>query len=158
VNESECRTIRELIPDLVGHRLATREISSVEAHIAECGECRAERELARMIFASRTAVPDVLAERVMGAVRRDTRTPHRPWWGLTAAAVAALALGIGIASDREPASDFALPDFAYEVEEGALWVSDDGLVAGAPALDGLSVEDLLELLDELTVGSAGGSV
>ena len=42
-------------------------------------------------------------------------------------------------------------------DEG-VWLSDDGLLAGAPALDGLSDEALLQLLEELVGGSAGGSV
>jgi hypothetical protein len=157
MNEAQCGTIGEFIPDLTGNRLLPDEIASVEAHLVGCGECRAELELAQTIFSSRAVAPDALEGRIIAAVRRDGRTSHRPWWGLSAAAVAALALGIGIASEPSASSDFDVPEFASEVGAGDLWLSDDGLVAGAPSLDGLSVEALMELLDELSLGSAGGS-
>jgi hypothetical protein len=50
-----------------------------------------------------------------------------------------------------------VPGFAYEAEEGDVWSSDDGLIAGAPLFDGLSDESLLQLLDELSVGYPGGA-
>jgi hypothetical protein len=37
------------------------------------------------------------------------------------------------------------------------WVSEDGLIAGAPALDGLSDEALQILLDEMGAGGPGGA-
>ena len=157
MKETQCGSIREHISASGGNRLTADEVASVEAHVAECDECRAEFELVRVIFGSRAIVPTGLAERVARAVSHDTRTPQRAWWGLTAAAVAALALGVGITSEPSISGDFDVPDFAYEIEDGDLWFSDDGLIAGAPVLDGLSVEVLLELLDELSVGSAGGS-
>jgi hypothetical protein len=100
-------------------------------------------------------VPAGLLERVTRDV--PSRRAERAWWGLTAAAVAALALGIGIVSDRTPDPTQAAPAFAREAEEGEIWLSDDGLVAGAPALDDLTDEALLQLLEDLTAGSAGGA-
>ena len=50
-----------------------------------------------------------------------------------------------------------IPGYAYELDDENLWLSDDGLIAGAPALDALSDEALLQFLDELDVGGAGGS-
>jgi hypothetical protein len=82
---------------------------------------------------------------------------HRPWWwGISAAAVAALALGIGMSSDGSEQVESAVPGYAFEIEDGDAWLSDDGLIAGAPDLDALSDEALLQFLDELTVGGAGG--
>ena len=49
------------------------------------------------------------------------------------------------------------PDVRHELDDENLWLSDDGLIAGAPALDALSDEALLQFLDELDVGGAGGS-
>ena len=91
-------------------------------------------------------------------MRYDRTSISRPWWGITAAAVAALALGIGISFDRAEQPESAIPSYAYELEDGELWLSDDGLIAGAPALDALSDEALLQFLDELDVGGAGGAV
>jgi len=156
MNEVDCGSIRESIPDLVANRLVADDVAGVEGHVATCGECRAELELAQIVFAGRAAVPEGLGDRVIEAVRRDRRVPGRPWWGVSAAAVAALALGIGIVSEPSATFDADVPDFAYEVEEGEVWLSDDGLLAGAPAFDDLSDEALLQLLDELASGGAPG--
>jgi hypothetical protein len=53
--------------------------------------------------------------------------------------------------------EILVPGYAYEVEEGDLWLSDDGVIAGAATLDGLSDEALAQLLEELTVGASGGA-
>ena len=158
MSNATCETVRESIPDYVSGRLATLEYTSVQAHFAGCDECRAEAELARLVFASRVDVPEGLAHRVRDAVRADRTSVRRPWWGITAAAVAALALGIGISSGDPERIESAIPSYAYELEDGELWLSDDGLIAGAPALDALTDEALLQLLDELDVGGAGGAV
>jgi hypothetical protein len=118
--------------------------------------------LARALFASRVEIPEGLADRIVDAVQRDRRTARRvrPWWGISAAAVAALAVGIGIVSERGTNGDaFDLPEYAAEVElaDDEFWISDDGMLAGAPAVDALTDEALAELLDELAMGSAGGA-
>ena len=153
MTELECAVVREWMPDFATGLRVPPGREAMDAHLSSCGECRAERDLVRALRASRREPPAGLARRVVRAVRADRA---RPWWGLTAAAVAALALGIGIASDRA-GSDAEVPGFAYEVDEGVVWGSEDGLMAGAPLLDELSDEALQQLLDELTVGSAGGA-
>ncbi len=153
----KCETVREWIPDYVSGRLAKLDDTSVRSHLKACAECRAEVGLARLIFESRVDVPDGLANRVRDAVRYDRTSISRPWWGITAAAVAALALGIGISSDRTEQPESAIPGYAYELEDEDLWLSDDGLIAGAPTLDGLSDEALAQLLEELMVGGSGGA-
>ena len=157
MNDVQCGTARERIPDYVWGRLPLDEIAAVDDHVTSCRECRAELGLAQMLFATRADVPSGLGDRVTTAVRNDVVRPQRPWWGISAAAVAALALGIGIASDPPAEVELEVPGYAYEVEEGALWSSDDGFFAGAPSLDGLSTEALEQLLDELVVGSSGGA-
>ena len=157
MSNMKCETVREWVPDYVSGRLARLDDTSVRSHLKACDECRAEVELARLIFESRVDVPDGLANRVRDAVRYDRTSVSRPWWGITAAAVAALALGIGFSSDRPEQSESAIPGCACELDDENLWLSDDGLIAGAPALDALSDEALLQFLDELDVGGAGGS-
>ena len=157
MSNMKCETVREWVPDYVSGRLARLDDTSVRSHLKACDECRAEVELARLIFESRVDVPDGLANRGRDAVRYDRTSVSRPWWGITAAAVAALALGIGFSSDRPEQSESAIPGYAYELDDENLWLSDDGLIAGAPALDALSDEALLQFLDELDVGGAGGS-
>jgi len=151
-----CGSVRELIPDFVGSRLGAEDLALVDTHITECADCRAELELAQMILASRPPAPPALLGRIRRAVSADRRAPSRPWWGISAAAVAALALGIGISSERTlPVVE--VPAYAQEVEEGDVWMSEDGLVAGAPLLEELSDEALVALLDELTLDQAGGA-
>ena len=157
MNETECGTVRELIPDFVAGRSAADEVERVERHVRACAECRAELDLVQVLLASRASVPEALLERITRAHLTERRAPARTWWGVSAAAIAALALGIGITSDPTPEAAVEVPGFAQEAEEGEIWLSDDGLLAGAPAFDDLSDEALLQLLDELTVGSAGGS-
>lgn len=160
MNEATCGTVRELIPDVVSERLGEGASAMVDAHVATCAECRHELELVRALRASPVAVPAGLASRVSRAARLDRGGSRRPWWGISAAAVAALALGIGMASEpTTPAVPALAPAFASENEtEAELWLSEDGLLAGAPALEALSDEALLELLEELAAGTGGGSV
>jgi len=157
MNDPMCGTVRELIPDFVGGRLPPRELELVERHVVDCGDCGAELALARVVFASRPMAPTGLADRIAGSVAAGRSQPARTWWGVSAAAIAALALGIGISSGPSMEAPADVPAFAYEVEEGDVWLSDDGLLAGAPLFDVLSDDALLQLLDELSVTSAGGS-
>lgn len=156
-NEMDCGWVRESIPDFVSSTLSSGERERVERHVVACAECRAELELVRVLLASRPTVPVGLLDRIHRVAVADRRAPTRTWWGVSAAAIAALALGIGITSDRSQETSVDVPGFAYEAEEGEIWLSDDGLLAGAPALDDLSDEALLELLDELSTGSGGGA-
>lgn len=159
MSTSACGSIRELLPDMAASRLSVDLVPAVEEHVAGCEECRAELELLQLLTSSAPAAPAGLEARLHRAVHpRRGSGVQRPWWGLTAAAVAALAVGIGVSSETEPGADAAPPAYAMEVEQGDVWSSEDGLLAGAPALDGLSDEALLELLDELDAGRPGGAV
>jgi predicted anti-sigma-YlaC factor YlaD len=152
-----CETARELIPDWVGGRLSSVEASRVDAHLEACDACRAEADFVRLVFASRPIAPRELASRVREAVRADRGAVRRPWWGLAAAAVAVLALGIGVASRSSSDTRVTVPGFVAEGTAANVWLTDDGMIAGAPALDGLSDDALQALLDELGTGGTGGS-
>jgi anti-sigma factor RsiW len=160
MNEGTCGIARELLPDLASGRLDADTSATVDAHLSACTECRDELALVRALRGSRVPAPSGLAVRISHAVRRDRRRSHRPWWGISAAAVAALALGIGMASEPTTSAVPELaPPFASDDEtEAELWLSEDGLVAGAPALESLSDEALLQLVDELSAGTNGGAV
>jgi hypothetical protein len=155
--ETECGWVRDSIPDFARSMLPFEGAARVERHVAVCSECRSELELVQVLLASRPSVPAGLLHRIERGAVADRRAPTRTWWGVSAAAIAALALDIGIGSDSAPTTTGDVPGFAYEAEEGDIWLSDDGLLAGAPALGDLSDEALLELLDELTTGSGGGA-
>jgi hypothetical protein len=110
------------------------------------------------MYVSRPSAPDGLVARIEQGVRTPRRSAHRPWWGLAAASVAAVAMGIGVmAKDSPPAAEAEVPAMVAGAEETSLWVADDGVVAGAPALDGLSEEALLMLLDEMESDPTGGA-
>ncbi len=153
MSETGCERAREAIPDFVGGRLPAEVRAAIEVHLGTCAECREEAELVALLTASRPAVPPGLARRIEAAVRVvPSGAVRRPWWGLAAAAVAALALGIGVASRNDRAAT-DLPAYVADTETEGLWLSDDGLIAGAPALDALSDDALVQLLDE--IGSGG---
>ena len=152
-----CVGVRELLPDFVAERLDKVDRETIATHIAACAMCQEELELVRLLFAARATVPQGLDDRVLDAVTRPPRPAHRPWWGLSAAAVAAIALGVGISSDPGVSTAPSDSDFATEFEEGEFWVSDDGMLAGAPSLDALSDEALMELLEELAAETPGGA-
>jgi hypothetical protein len=154
-DETGCAAVREMIPDYVAARASADGIALVEGHVSKCADCRAELDMVRMLYASRPEAPQIPAG-LLELVTRGAVTGRSPraWWGLSAAAIAALALGIGIGSERSPEP---IPAFAREAEEGEIWVSGDGLVAGAPALEDLTDEALLQLLDDLSSNSSGGA-
>lgn len=153
MNETGCERTRERIPDFVAGRVPPALRAEIEAHIGECAECRDEAELVALLLASRPSAPPELAPRIEKAVRLlPSSAARRPWWGLAAAAVAALALGIGVAS-RHDRTTSDLSAYVADTETEGLWLSDDGLIAGAPALDALSDDALVQLLDEM--GSGG---
>lgn len=157
MNETECAAVREFLPGFATNRLELRDAEYVEAHLPGCAECREELELVQSLFAARPQPPVDTAEQILAGVHAERRGKRRSWWGISAAAVAALAIGVGIASDPE-AVPIEASEYLTELAEGDLWLSDGGLVAGAPTLEGLSDEALEALFDELTAGSAGGAV
>jgi len=152
-----CVSVREALPDFAAGRLEKADREEVSTHIAACAMCQEELQLVGLLFAARATAPRGLDDRVLDAVTRKPRTAHRPWWGLSAAAVAAIALGVGMSSDVGAPTAPSGNDFATEFEEGEFWVSDDGMLAGAPSLDALSDEALMELLEELAAETTGGA-
>ena len=157
MSDQLCEMVRERIPDFIAGRLSEEETAQVEAHLPSCGECAAEAELVGLLYQARSEPPEGLASRIQGAARlRGSRggAGARPWWGLAAAAVAALALGIGVMTDRGSGLGLEIPAYMATAEDVGLWASDDGLIAGAPALEDLSEDALLTLLEEMSTGGA----
>jgi hypothetical protein len=80
-----------------------------------------------------------------------------PSWALGAAALLALAVGTPLIVNRMAEAPTVADDEVLAMAEQTLtpsvWASDDGLIAGEPALDGLSDEALLALLEELEAGA-----
>ena len=156
MSSPHCELIRDTIPDFAAGRMAAPAAATVQTHLDGCDECRAEAQLVALLYSARPLVPGDLTRRIEEHVRSDRPGLARPWWGLAAAAVAAVALGIGVSS-RAPSVDVEVPAYVAEMQGLSPWVSDDGLIAGAPALEGLSDEALQILLDEMAAGGAGGA-
>ena len=156
MSDIRCEKARESVPLLAAGALEGPDRAALEAHLAVCTECAREAELARLLFSTRPSPPEGLAQRITAAVQREgrlSRAALRPWWGLSAAAVAVLALGIGVMGYRD-VPPVAVPVYAADPGGSELWLSDDGLVAGAPSFDALSDEALEQLLNELGSGGA----
>lgn len=157
---SPCVRVRESIPDFVAGRLAPDRRPAVLQHMETCVDCRAEVEVVRMVLAARPTVPAGLADRVIkrvaGLAEVRSGGGSRPWWGVAAAALAALALGIGVTSAHQN-SEVEVPAYMAGVEDAQFWFDDDGVIAGAPALADLSDAALLTLLDDMTTDGTGGA-
>ena len=154
---TKCEWIRELIPDYAAGRLADGEKESADLHFKDCRECHDELDLVGLVFSSRAAHPEGLANKINAAVHGRRVTGRRQWWGLAAAAAAVLAIGLDVTLDRAGFTDLPLAESEFEIESENLWLTDDGLIAGAPMLEGLSDEALIQLLEELTIGTSGGA-
>lgn len=158
MNETRCETVLELLPDFVGRRLSPTDAGLVEAHLGRCADCRQEAELVALLHASRPSAPEAMVARIERATHAGRRPLRRPWWGLAAASVAAAALGIGVIAKGSPSGDETeVPGMVAGAGETSIWVADDGLVAGAPELEGLSDEALLTLLEEMDSEPTGGA-
>jgi len=155
MNETRCDLVQERLPDLAAGTLSEEEAGILRVHVDGCAECREVWTLVALLRKGRAEAPADLASRIEGSVRFRRRSTSRPWWGLAAAAVAALALGIGVTSERGSTPE--VPAFLAGTEDASLWLSDDGMVAGAPTLGDLSDEALMTLLEEMGAGPSGGA-
>lgn len=158
--------IRDALPDWVGGRLEP-ELADVVAKTVEAdADLAAEARLLGLLSEARMPVPVGLAEEVSAAVLRERRTRARgdrsgawrgiglrwnvPTWAVASAALLALALGTLSVMDRAGSDGTGSDALALVLESGYTpWVADDGTVAGAPTMDGLTEEALASLLEEM---------
>lgn len=139
MNRTDHTTFREWLDLEADGALAPADGRRLAAHLAECADCRAERErLARLhesLAASRVAVADGFRERVMTAL------PEAPWERRVAAAGNWLRAGVvGAALAGLSVALFALSGARLEAGgslAGALAAVGDMLVTAAIAGAGL---------------------
>jgi hypothetical protein len=156
-----CGEIQDRLPERAAGSLAESVAVEVDHHLATCEECREAFEMVRWLRATPPEVPPHLEARILAAVRVPAdpgvapplgggwldRTPP---WGWAAAAVLALAIGLPLVSTMDRGNDPEIGVLVMADEEvGRVWLDDDLMVAGAPALSELSDEALRQLLEEL---------
>ena len=158
--EWNCEEVLARLPE-VAHGHDGPDTSGVHEHLDGCASCREEWEVVRLLAeAGPVPVPATLEARVQAAVRAGAqpglgRRRSVPTWRLAAAAGIVLAVATPILvdqmSDRQLGTlDDAEVTAALGERLPSPWLDDDeGIVAGAPVLDGLSDEALEQLLEEM---------
>jgi predicted anti-sigma-YlaC factor YlaD len=144
MNEQNCETTQDLLPEYVGGGLDSAITARVRAHLAECDACRGEAALLELLRA-KVELPAGLEERVVAAVHAgQTRRPRR--LGVKhyamAASVAFAALTGSLIWQNSPGRGPATVESA-----GA--VAADEHVLRSPGLSALSEEELEALLKEI---------
>lgn len=163
-----CDEVRDHLPGWVLGDLPEREAEEIRTHLSSCTDCREMEEVVRGVLHSRPPVPPELADRIRARLRQELagatdipaadpsvtrltrKTRWAPAWALSAAALVILSLGIGVVWNGEtPETPMDPMEVAVEEPLPEAWLWDDGIVAGAPTLDGLSDEELEALIQEL---------
>jgi anti-sigma factor RsiW len=156
-----CGEIQDRLPSRAAGRLAEASAGEVDQHLARCEECREAFETVQWLRATTPEVPPRLESRILAAVRVAadpvvSRPPPRGGlnsrlrWGWAAAAVLALAVGLPLVSTFDRAPDTEMGALVMADEEVArVWLEDDLMIAGAPAVSELSDDALRQLLEEL---------
>jgi len=171
-----CADVNDRLPDVAVGAIPVEIRHEVERHLRGCAACSDTWATVQALSATRPTVPTDLESRIRRAVHAevaapeasvltlDTRRPagrsrsmRPPAWMLAAAALLVLAVGTPLMVDRMPqapgTAEAAELAMAERTLTPSVWASDDGLIAGSPALDGLSDAALLALLEELEAGA-----
>jgi hypothetical protein len=151
----DCETTRDLLPLRLRSELLRHEATRVDAHVAACAECRADRALLEALARSAATVPAGLEQRVIAAVAAPVRHRWLPTGVAMAATLAAALIGGALLMQR--AGYDLTPDgvpgglvFEESMTPAVSWVMhDDPLLDGGSTLQQLSVEQLELILAEL---------
>ena len=173
MNDGTCERFRDRLVEHLHGDLDALEAAETQAHVDRCRDCAAEVDLLREIGAARLSAPPGFAEGVLAAYDTGGRGTHiaafreggrgvalhpvtRPAWlrGLPLAAALAGVLLVGAVVARGGFGPDAVPiEDAELLQEAGLailpWPGDDGVIAGAPALDALTDAEIEALLEEL---------
>lgn len=154
MNGRTCEAVRERLVDMHLGTVPALEAAETRAHLDGCNACAAEATVVAALADTRRRAPEGFAERVLASYA-DTgakRRWARPTLSLPLAAAAAGVLLAGALLVRGGSAPDDVVVMA-EVADAGLnlvpWPGDDGMLAGAPALDALSTEELEALLEEL---------
>ncbi len=163
----QCEMMVDLFAGFAAGTLDEETRSRAATHLENCEDCRAEMEIVSLLArAEPVRAPSDLEERVRLAARQAMQDhvapserdviplrPRRtvPAWALSAAAVLVLAIGTPLLVDQMTsggAGDVVSAD-GFDDPVATVWTTEDGLIAGAPALDMLTDDELRQLLEEL---------
>ena len=163
-----CERVRDLLPEWLAGSLGGEGPAAVREHLSGCAVCRQEEALLRAVLAVRPEPPAGLEARIQARVRAELpaglegeerrvlafrRRGWRSWtpaWALSAAALVALSLGIGVVWNGETPAVTSEPlEVAAQEPLPEAWLWDDGLVAGAPVYEDLTDEELQALIEEM---------
>jgi hypothetical protein len=143
-----CAEVRDLLPLL---EMGLQSAPLVEAHLEACAECGAEARFVKHLQGLRPEPPSAILQGVLDRHRSEGqvrgRSPARIGWWLSAAAVAALALGVRMFSASPPAAE-GLWTLALD-PESATWYGEEWMVAGEPVPEALSDDILVALFEEM---------
>lgn len=139
----QCAAMQELISRLLDGDLDAAEQAALAEHLVVCPECQALYEAFSAVSGAlrkqQEEPPERLHENVMAAVRRDAmgkrnRRARRRWGALlSAAAVAALAIGLRFGLHRAPAAlNTTAVDFAAVEEAAEELLIEEELLMEAP--------------------------
>ncbi len=167
MNEMTCDHVLDRLPELAAERVGEPDAGAIRAHLGGCAACAEAWSVVSLLAEAGPApAPPGLEARLQAAVRSDQartaapaaaagRRRSMPHWRLAAAAGIVLALATPVLMDRMGTESGVLSD-DLEVAEALTeslpspWLGEDeGMVAGAPVLDGLSDEALEQLLEEM---------
>jgi anti-sigma factor RsiW len=155
MNPTVCADVADRLPNWVAGRLPADQAARVAEHVGSCADCASQAATVHAVLAARAPVPADLAARTLAALRAAEAEPRavprrrtRRWtsWVGSAAAVLVLAVGTFVLRQGDPGE---VDDLGPAVVDESVWITDDGIVAGAPVLDDLSDDALATLLEEM---------
>lgn len=160
-----CQDVRDLLPEYAGGSLDGDLRTKVREHLAACQGCTEELSLVRLILDGKHEAPPGLRDAILTRIRDEglaqtntepeavslpkARRRWVPTWGLSAAALIVLSLGIGVIWSQFGGNGEVPLEVTYQDPLPEAWLWDDGIVAGDLNLDGLTDEELEALLEEL---------
>lgn len=151
---SECmeREIRDMLPDVLHGTVGTADRARIEAHLANCANCREELDVLRAVqsaavFAPTIDVPGIVRRIppygiLVPAVERPVRSPVLKWLVAAGLGLAVIGGGSALLTDRDP------------VEQQRVAVAAPASLFLASGLDDLSDRGLVQLMSEMNTFDA----
>lgn len=120
MNDCPNADVRDLLPELVHHRLDAGARASVMAHVATCTDCALELALLKDLLGARST-PHVDVAAIVAAVPAYRAAPRRSWagWRIAAAITVLVAGGSSVAVLQRDGGSAAAPKHTAVALPGA---------------------------------------